>query len=83
MSYGKKIEIKYMKSIESFLEKGVIEFGNILDTKKCNEIYTQILKTRDWSQKPKKPRRLARPSVTTSPPSTSSPSRTRSTSTPP
>jgi len=50
MSYGKKTKIKYMKFIESFLDKGVIEFGNILDAKQCNEIYTEILKTRDWSQ---------------------------------
>ena len=39
-----------MDHISSFIENGIIEFGPIIDKKKCAELYEDVLKTRDWSE---------------------------------
>lgn len=38
-----------MSNLENFLKKGVIEFGSIIDKKKCKEIYDEVARTRDLS----------------------------------
>ena len=35
---------------ENFLQKGVVEFGSIIDKKKCEEIYNEVISSRDLSK---------------------------------
>lgn len=39
-----------MDNLQNFLKNGIIEFGNIIDKKKCKEIYEEVVNSRDLSR---------------------------------
>ena len=38
------------KYLDDFMENGFIEFSNLLDVQKCNELHNKIYSQRDWGQ---------------------------------
>ncbi len=38
-----------MSNLENFLKKGIIEFGSVIDKKKCKEIHDEVVRSRDLS----------------------------------